>query len=68
MVAADRARQFPTASRSQFIEWEARAVKGNVYVDLDLPDYGKVQVRVTPDDAYEFKESIERAIDQAWGL
>lgn len=69
----DRARWFSRRSRAKFIEWDVSviAVRGTraVRIELAHPDSKKpFTLILEPDDAYELREDLGYAYDQANGI
>lgn len=67
-MARYRAAQFPPKTRAQFLEWDVREVDGNVHITISPPGEPSTQMRVDPDDAYDFVSAVNSAIDQAVGI
>jgi hypothetical protein len=63
-----RAAKFPPKIRSQFLEWDVRVIEGNVFITIKPPDGRSVQMRLDPDDAFEFGDAVHRGVDQAVGI
>lgn len=77
-----RVRRFPEPDTIEFIDWEispgvcaeTKAFDGQhaipvVRFELTIPGYKRpVRFSVSPEDAYELREDIGRAYDQAIGI
>ncbi len=62
-----RAKYFPKETRAGLLQFHVQAVNGRVYFKIIKPG-AEIRFDLAPEDAYDFREDIGYAYDEANGL